>query len=84
MVRKATVYLESQVQSIKRPYTMAITAYALAKAKSHMRFFADVRLKQMSTLDRGKMETLKSRSLIDKFIYLFHCIYCITGIFKGS
>ena len=57
MVRKATVYLESQVQSIRRPYTMAITAYALAKAKSHMRFFADVRLKQMSTLDRGKLET---------------------------
>ena len=50
---RATQYLENQYRTLSRPYSMALTAYALSLVNSVERFKANDRLVQRAIYDNG-------------------------------
>ena len=46
-------YLEKQYKTLNKPYSMALTAYALALVNSKEKFNANDRLKQIAIYDNG-------------------------------
>ena len=46
-------YLEKQYMTLNKPYSMALTAYALSLIKSEERFKANDRLIQRAIYDKG-------------------------------
>lgn len=49
----ATQYLENQYRTLNRPYSMALTAYALSLVNSAEKFKANDRLVQSAVYDNG-------------------------------
>ena len=55
-IRRALTYLEGRVETLNRPYSMALTAYALALANSPKKHRANERLTQMAIFDPGEYQ----------------------------
>lgn len=58
---RATQYLENQYKTLNRPYSMALTAYALSLVNSSERFKANERLVQNAVYDNGSCMSLHYR-----------------------
>ena len=52
-ILRARTYLEGQYSSLKKPYSMALTAYALSLVDSPMKISANNRLIQHAIFDKG-------------------------------
>jgi len=60
----ATHYLESQYRTLNRPYSMALTAYALSLVNSAEKFKANDRLVQNAVYDNGSCVSLQYQTVL--------------------
>lgn len=58
-IQRATDYLEKQFMNLNRPYSMALTAYALSLVNSEFKIRANDRLVQKALYDNGILRKLK-------------------------